>query len=107
MRTEEADRAVTPVIADRLARRVQRDIRVVELEHRHQFHSRHAQRLEVRNLLDHARERSGMRHARTRGPCEAADVRFINDRFMNRPIQRLVALPVIHGRIHDRAAHRG
>ena len=57
------DRAVAPVVAQRLAGRARASSGVVELEDRQQLDRGDAQRLEVRDLLDDARERARMRHA--------------------------------------------
>src|SRR4029077_6360426 len=69
-------------------------------------YGRDTQRVEVRNLLDHTRERSRVPNAGTGRTGEAADVHFVDDRLVNWTPERLVALPVVGRRVHDRAAHR-
>ncbi len=48
-----------------------------------------------------------MTHAGGRRPREAADVHLVDDRFLDRAVQRPVALPVVRARIDDGAAQRG
>ena len=66
VRREEGHRVVAPVVRRGRAscRRMSFDR---ELVHRHQLDGRHAERLQVRNLLDDAEVRAGMLRRRSTG----------------------------------------
>jgi hypothetical protein len=106
VRAEESQRGVAPIVPNRLARRTERDVRVVELADRQQFDRRNAQRLEIRDFLDHSGERAGLLDAGTRRAREAADVHFVDDGLVERPLERPVAFPVVVRGIDESAAHR-
>jgi hypothetical protein len=104
VRSEERDRRITPVVD--LARRT---ILGIELKHRQQLHRGDPELLEIRDLLDQARERAaGLLADPGAGMAgEAAHMHLIHDGLGRRPPQRGVAFPVVGGRIDHHALHRG
>ena len=92
VRGEKRQRIVTPVIHPpaRLAQAVVHG----KLEHRHQLDRRHAQRLQVGNLLDQPQVRARMAHAARLGAGEAADVHLVDHRLVQAAAEMAVALPV-------------
>ena len=69
----------------------------VELEDRQQLHCRHAEVLEIADLLDQPAIRATQFRGQT-GTCmsrEPADVHLVDHGLRKRPLQRNVALPVI------------
>ena len=65
-----------------------------KLVHRHEFHGGHAQRLEVRDLFDHAQIGARMADAAGRAGREAADVHFVDHGVGQSAPQVPVPLPV-------------
>jgi hypothetical protein len=61
---------------------------------RHEFHRGHAQRLQIRNLLDHAQIGARVGNAAARAGREAADMHFVDDRVGQTTPQVPVPLPV-------------
>ena len=104
MRGEERHGRVPPVV-DVAARR----ILLVELEHRQQLHCRHAELLEVADLLDQPSISAAQfgRQTGARMAGEPADVHLVDHGLRKRPVERNIALPVIAAGIGDHALHRG
>ncbi len=92
VRREEAQRVVAPVV--RLRRTVAEAVENGILVDRHQFDGRHAQRLQVGNLLDDAQVRAGMLDFAAGRLREAADVDFVDDRLGQAAAEVAIALPV-------------
>jgi hypothetical protein len=104
VRREERDRRIAPIVD--LAGRT---IPGVELEHRQQLHRGDPELLEIRDLLDQARERAAglLADAGAGVAGEAAHVHLVHDGLRGRPPQRGVAFPVVRSRIDHHALHRG
>ena len=104
MRRKEHERLVSPEVHEPRRRGL-----LVEREHRQQFDRGHAERLQVRNLVDDAGERAAPRdrHAGTRITRKAADVQFVNDAARERRARRRVVLPVVAAGIDHHALERG
>ena len=66
--------------------------------HRHQLDRRHAQRFQIRNLLDHAQVRARMLHAAGGIAGESADVHFVNDGVGQRSLQMPIVFPIERNR---------
>ena len=62
--------------------------------HGHQFDGRHAQRFQVRNLLDHAEIGSRTRGTAGRAGREAGDVHLVDDRLAHRAAEMAVPVPI-------------
>ena len=62
--------------------------------HREKLNRGHAQADQVRNFLDHARKCPGLAYTRRRVPGKSAHMHFVDDRFRERNIQRLIVTPV-------------
>jgi hypothetical protein len=97
VRSEVSDRVVAPVVA----------VGRVELEHRQELDSRDAEVDQIRDFLLQARKGRGPRDARVGRGGEAADVELVDDRLVQRPGERPVALPVVGAEVDDRCAERG
>src|SRR5215467_1189131 len=80
----------------------------VELEHWHQFNRGDSQVSDVGNFFNQSRIGAGLfdRQARTVMPSEAANVQFINYRFSERALKRLVTLPVVGAGVGNDTLHR-
>ncbi len=107
VRREVADRVVAPEVRQALAR-VGVDPRVlvlVELVDRQELECRHAEILEVRDLLDEGVEGARVLRLRRRVAREAADVRLVDDRVRGVNVRRRDAFPVVVGEVHDEALH--
>ena len=76
-----------------------------ELVDGHQLDRGDAERFQVRNFFDDAGVRAGLIDVARRAAREAADVRFVDDRFGERPAEMAVALP-IEGVVDDDALRR-
>ena len=96
LRRVEADRAVAPVIAERLAGLGVDSLVLVlvELEDRHQFHAVDPDRLEIRDLLNHPLVGSGMAHPRGGMAGEAPHVHLVDHEVLDGKIDRPVMPPV-------------
>ena len=79
VRGKETQRIVAPVVRPR--RHLAEAVADGKLVDRHQLDGRHAQRLQVRDLLHDAGVRARMLHAAGGGAREAADVQLVDDRF--------------------------
>ena len=90
VRAAEADRAVCPRIANRSPEGFSDRSESSNYGDGQQFHGRDAERFEIRDFLDDAAERAGMANAGGGGASEPSDVQFINDRLVNRLVERLV-----------------
>jgi hypothetical protein len=104
MRGEERDRRIAPVVD--LSRRA---ILRIELEHRQQLDRRDPQPLKVRDLLDQTGESATGLLADTGAgvASETTHMHFVDDSLRRWPAQRLVAFPIVVGRIDHDALHRG
>src|SRR5262249_54760233 len=80
-------------------------VALIELMDGQQFHGRDAQPLQIGNLVDQARERSGAVHAGRWMTGEAADMQLINDRVFERDQRRGIVAPV-KGTAQEQAAAR-
>ena len=92
MRSKKRQRVVTPIVGPR--RRLTETIVQGKLEHRHQFHRRDAQRLEIRNLLGQPQIRAWLTHAARLGEGETANVHLVDHRLVQAASQVAVAAPV-------------
>src|SRR5579863_3640989 len=97
--------AVSPIIAKGLPIYDSEHRGLVEIKDREQLHGINAEIFEVRNLFDQAAESPGMPNARGRRLGEAADMRLINDAFLHRTVEGLVAFPIVPGGVNDNGAH--
>ncbi len=105
MRREEADAAVAPVQMQGRATRAKTDnLGIVEVHDRHQLNGRDAQGREVQNLLDDPSKGARRVRLRTGMPGEPSHVQFVDDEVCRRPIERLVAFPVVVGTVDHHAA---
>ena len=98
MRGEEGHRRIAPVVC-LSARTILR----IELEYREELDGANPQILEMRDLLDHAREGAAdvLIYAGVRVPREAPDPHFVYNRTGRWLPQRRVAVPFVSGRIYD------
>ena len=92
MRREKRQRIVAPVV--RPLARLAEPIVGRKLEDRHQLDRRHAQRLQIRNLLDQPEIRAAMLHVARLVAGEAADVHLVDHRLVQAAAQVAIALPV-------------
>ena len=84
-----------------------------KLENRHQLHCRHAQRLQVRYLLDQPQVGARMTHPARLGIGESANVHLVDHRLVQAAAQMAIALPIelvvddhALGRTHDAVVDR-
>ena len=103
MRGEEGQWVVAPVVAS--AGALHRGNLGSELMNRHQFHCRHAQRLEIGNLLDHAQVAAGVLDAARRALREPAHVHLVDHGVGQTAPQVTISLPV-EGVVHHHALGR-
>ena len=89
---EKGQRVVAPVI--RPLRLLAETIVAGKLEHRHQFHRRHAQRLQVGYLLDQPQVGARMAHPARLGTGESANVQLVDHRLVQAAAQVAIALPI-------------
>ena len=103
VRREVGNRLVAPVV-----RPSRRGGQPIELEHRQQFDRADTKVDQVRDPLDEpgVGATPSLGHARVRMRGEAAHVRLVHDRVVERPIERAVALPVVGRQVDDHALHR-
>ncbi len=100
---EERHGVVAPVVrADRLGAVGFFDRELVD---RHQLDRRDTERFQIRNFFDDAGVGAGLLDVARRAAREAADVRFVDDRFGERAAEMAVALP-IEGIVDDDALRR-
>ena len=104
----EGDAVVAPQVAVLLAvgRVDEGTIRLVELVNRQQLDGRHAERLEIRNLLGEAGEGARVGGQRGGVAAEAADVQLVDDGVFERRQEGGVLLPVEGPAEVDAAARR-
>ncbi len=94
---KEAERAIAPVITDKLPPGLwvlAAVLELVELVDRQQLDAVDAQFLEVRNFLADAREDARKAHAGGLMLGEAADVHLVDNEVLQRDFQRTVVIPV-------------
>ena len=103
VRGEVGNRLVAPVVRPSGGRG-----EPIELEHRQQFDRADTKVDQVRDPLDEpgVGATPSVGHARVRVRGEAAHVRLVDDRVVERPIERAVALPVVRRQVDDHALHR-
>ena len=92
VRGKKRQRIVAPVVRPII--RLAEAIVGGKLEDRHQLDGRHAQRLQIGNLLDQPQVRARMAHAARLGAGESADVHFVDHRLVQTAAQMAIALPV-------------
>src|SRR5215469_7263967 len=79
LRCEVAYRAVPPVVGQGPPLHLAQDSRLIEVEYREQLHRRNAEILQVWDLLDDSRERSGMSYPGGRRLRKSSDMHLIDD----------------------------
>src|SRR6185437_5070027 len=96
MRCQQGNRAVTPIVVQRLAgdRVVGAALRGIEFLHGQQLDCSNSEVLQIRNLFDESAEGARKLHLGTRVRGQAADVSLINDGLVPRVPRRSVIAPV-------------
>ena len=107
MQREEAVRAIAPIIREAKVFTRGRQILTVERHHGQELHRGDAERPQIRDLLDEAREGARVLHAGGWMTREPAHVHLVDDGVLQRLPQGLVAFPVVNVRRRNARAKAG